>query len=90
MTDTALPLEPMQGLAAALKDHANTATMNGQADAARRYRRWAVEVEAATKPVSQEPPKAVKPIWKDLSPEPAKWWAGDTLVYRSYEDYCDD
>lgn len=29
--------------------------------------------------------------WKGSGPEPAKWRAEDgTLVYRSYEDYCDD
>ena len=29
--------------------------------------------------------------WKGPGPAPAKWTAEDgTIVYRSYEDYCDD
>ena len=29
--------------------------------------------------------------WRGEGPEPARWWHEDgTLVYRSYEDYCDD
>lgn len=30
-------------------------------------------------------------VWTGEGPEPARWFAPDgTLVYRSYEDYCDD
>lgn len=29
--------------------------------------------------------------WAGEGPEPARWTASDgTVVYRSYEDYCDD
>ena len=28
--------------------------------------------------------------WKGEGPPPASWWVGNTKVYRSYEDYCDD
>lgn len=28
--------------------------------------------------------------WKGEGPPPASWYVGNTKVYRSYEDYCDD
>lgn len=44
--------------------------------------------EEAKKP-SDDLPEQYR--WKGPGPAPAKWWADDgTLVYRSYEDYCDD
>lgn len=27
--------------------------------------------------------------WKGEGPPPRKWMVGNTLVYRSYADYCD-
>lgn len=28
--------------------------------------------------------------WKGEGPPPAYWYVGNTKVYRSYADYCDD
>jgi len=28
--------------------------------------------------------------WKGERPPPAYWYVGNTKVYRSYADYCDD
>lgn len=28
--------------------------------------------------------------WKGEGPPPARWMVGNTMVYRSFSDYCDD